>query len=151
MEGSFHGDFELRFWGVETEIFRLRRPEFTPFFACAKERRQNPLTRNLRKKARSGGGPPRSEFILSSLSRDENMNSRRLRPPRPPGNGQAGRGSDRGGVYSGKRFGIRGKRRLFGKPRGTIPTLASPLRGRCRRSRRMRCRFRLRNRLQTKM
>ena len=49
------GEGLLSGFALVTEIFRLRRPEFTPFFARAKERRQNPLTRNLRKKARSGG------------------------------------------------------------------------------------------------
>ena len=36
------------------------------------------------KRKTAQGTAPLREFILSSLSRDENMNSRRLRPPRPP-------------------------------------------------------------------
>ena len=38
-------------------------------------------------------------------------------PRAPQGTGATGSGSDGDGVHSGERFGIRGKRRLFGKPR----------------------------------
>ena len=51
-------------------------------------------------------------FILSSLSRDENMNSMRLRPPETPKERvRPVAAATEMGVHSGKRFGIRGKNR----------------------------------------
>ena len=96
-------------------------------------------------------------------------------PRDPPRNEQAGSDSRRRQRTQRKKFLYSRRKVLVCKPRGTIPTLPSPLRAakqglgseltsgggqepsltepqrdRCRRSRRMRCRFRLRNRLQTK-
>ena len=151
MEGSFHGDFELGFWGVETEIFRLRRRGLRHSLLVQRNAGRIRL-RGICARKHAQGVPPRSEIhYVTAGSGGDIMNSMRLRPRAPPGTGKPGAVANRDNVHSGERFGIRGKRRLFGKPRGTIPTLPSPTRGRCRRSRRMRCRFRLRNRLQTKM
>ena len=126
-----------------TEILSLRY-RLSVFLSPQKEK--------LRKRKTAQGVPPRSEIhYVTAGSGGDIMNSMRLRPRAPPGTGKPGAVANRDNVHSGERFGIRGTRRLFGKPRGTIPTLPSPTRGRCRRSRRMRCRFRLRNRLQTKM
>ena len=47
-------------------------------------------------------------------------------PENPRGTGKTGETNNRDVVHSGESFRIRGKRRLFGKPRGMIPTLASP-------------------------
>ena len=61
------------------------------------------------------------------------MNSRRLRPPRPPrGTGATGSGSDGDGVHCGKRC------RIQAKPVSQLsarhdPNLGFPLRGSCQR------------------
>ena len=54
------------------------------------------------------------------------MNSRRLHPPETPqGTGATGGGSNGDGVHSEKSFCIRGKIRLHGFSRGTIPPRCS--------------------------
>ena len=64
----------------------------------------------------------------------------RLRPPRPPGE-RASRGRQTTEMLcTAEKVSVFGaKTCLLGEPRGTISTLPSPQRGRCRRSRRMRC------------
>ena len=86
-EGSLSGFCFL------TEILRLRHPRFTPFFARAKERRQNPLTRNLRKKARSGD-------CAATGSRP---------PETPRRTGKPGAVTDRNVMHSGKSCRVRAK------------------------------------------
>ena len=49
-------------------------------------------------------------------------------PETPQGTGKPGETNNRDVVHSGESFRIRGKTCLLGEPRGTIPTLASPLR-----------------------
>ena len=51
-------------------------------------------------------------------------------PETPRGTGATGGGSDRDVVQSGESFCIRGKTCLLSEPRGTIPPLPSPRRGR---------------------
>ena len=96
--------------GRLTVGFRFSDREFptasspTRFSFSEKEKlkKERPL-RGLRREVR---------FILSSLSRDENMNSMRLRPPRPPKERvRPVAAATEMGVHSGKRFGIRGKNR----------------------------------------
>ena len=93
MEGSFHGDFELGFWGVETEIFRLRRRGLRHSLLVQRNAGRIRL-RGICARKHAQGVPPRSEIhYVTAGSGGDIMNSMRLRPRAPPGNGQAGSGS----------------------------------------------------------
>ena len=82
--------------------FPTASPPITSFSFSEKEKEG--------KRKTAQGTAPQREFILSSLSRDENMNSRRLRPPRPPRRtGKPGETNNRDVVHSGESFRIRGK------------------------------------------
>ena len=118
MEGSFHGDFELGFWGVETEIFRLRRRGL---------RHSLLVQRTALPRKHAQGVPPRSEIhYVTAGSGGDIMNSMRLRPRAPPGTGKPGAVANRDNVHSGESFCIRGKKMFVREPRGTTLTLASP-------------------------
>ena len=72
---SLGGEGSLSDFVLSTVISRQRK-SLSVFLSRRKK--------NGRKRKTAQGVPPLREFILSSLSRDENMNSRRLHPPRPP-------------------------------------------------------------------
>ena len=72
---SLGGEGSLSDFVLATVISRQRK-SLSVFLSRRKK--------NGRKRKTAQGVPPLREFILSSLSRDENMNSRRLHPPRPP-------------------------------------------------------------------
>ena len=73
-------------------------------------------------------------FIMSPPGKRRHNELNAAPPPETPrGTGKAGETNNRDIVYSGESFRVRGKMCLFGEPRGTTLTLASPLRGSCQR------------------
>ena len=73
-------------------------------------------------------------FIMSPPGKRRHNELNAAPPPETPRRtGKTGEAADRDFVHSRESFGIRGKTCLFGEPRGTTLTLASPLRGSCQR------------------
>ena len=96
------------------------------------------------KRKTAQGTAPRSEPRVAAADRDEikSRGSMRLRPPRPPGERASRVRQTTEMLCTAEKVSVFGARRVCSASRAARPDLAFPLRGRCRRSRRMRCRFR---------
>ena len=93
------------------------------------------------KRKTAQGVPPRSEPRFTPADRDKakSRGSMRLRPPRPPKERASRVRQTTEMLCTAEKVSVFGQKPLVSCPRGTISTLPSPQRGRCRRSRRMRC------------
>ena len=80
------------------------------------------------KRKHTQGTAPRGEPRFAPADRDEIKirGSMRLRPPRPPENGQAGRAKQQRCCAQRRKFLYSGQKTFVSCPRGMIPTLASP-------------------------
>ena len=93
------------------------------------------------------GVPPRSEIhYVTARSGGDIMNSMRLRPPRPPGNGQAGSGSQQRQRTQRKKIRYSGQKTFVRQAARHDSYFGFPFEGKLRPQAVMRCRFRLRNR-----
>ena len=100
------GEWKQRFSDCVAEVYAI-------LCSCKEWLCQESTLRGFRREVR---------FIMSPPGKRRHNELNAAPPPETPrGTGKPGATTHRDNVHSGKSFRIRGKRRLLGEPRGTIP------------------------------
>ena len=124
--------------------FMTASPPITSFSFSEKEKEG--------KRKTAQGTAPRSEPRFAPADRDEikSRGSMRLRPPRPPGERASRERQTTEMLCTAEKVSVFGAKAVCSASRAARPQLWLPLEGKLRPQAVMRCRFRLRNRFQTK-